>query len=66
MSLQDIVLDETWECDDDNRGYRLQRPEGGTYNCTWNKSIGESCFMDFDMAHNVAEADEFYDSSAYF
>lgn len=51
-----IVLNETWICDNDNRGYRLQRPNGGTYNCTWNKSIGEGCFMDFDTAHDVAEA----------
>lgn len=53
---QYIVLDETWTCDNNNRGYRLQCPSRSTYNCTWNEEIGKSCFMELDAARNVAEA----------
>lgn len=53
-----VVLDETWICGDvgEERGYRLQRPDGSAYNAIWNSSIGTSCFIDREMAHNIAEA----------
>lgn len=52
------VLNETWTCGENNeeRGYRLQCPNSGIYNVTWNKSIGTDCYLDFESAHNVAEA----------
>lgn len=53
-----IVLDETWLYGENNdeRRYRLQRPNGGTYNSTGNKNIGISCFQDYESAQKVAEA----------
>lgn len=53
---QYIVLNETWICNNNNRGYRLQHPNYCTYNCTWNEEIGKSCFIELDTARNVAEA----------
>ena len=52
-----IVLDETWICENKGkeRGYRLQRPDGGAYNVTWNSAIGTTCFYDNETAYNVAE-----------
>lgn len=51
------VLDETWICGElhEERGYRLIH-QRGTYNVTWNKYIGVSCFLDYDEAHGVGEA----------
>ena len=53
-----IVLDETWLCEEDNqqRGYRMQRPNNGIYNVVWNESIGRNCFLEHQSACEVAEA----------
>lgn len=48
------VLSETWTYDGE-RGYRLQK-KSGIYNCTWNKSIGLTCFKNYEPAHEAAEA----------
>lgn len=52
-----IVLDETWTCGENNDegGYRLQRPNNGAYNAIWNSSVGSSCFLDFESARKAAE-----------
>lgn len=47
------VLSETWTYDGE-RGYRLQK-KSGIYNCTWNKSIGVTCFKDYESAHEAAK-----------
>lgn len=49
-----IVLDETWTYEGE-RGYRLQKPNNGCYNATWNKAIGVTCFVNLESACEVAE-----------
>lgn len=49
-----VVLPETWTYEQE-RGYRLQNKKG-CYNCTWNTSIGVTCFEEYESAHEAAEA----------
>ena len=49
------VLDERWLCNE-TWGYRLQY-ETGTYDTTWNTSIGLNCFL--DMTPAIAKAEKY-------
>lgn len=48
------VLDESWSCGEDDRGYRIEFANGG-YDCVWNHSIGNDAFITYEPAYQQAE-----------